>query len=264
MFGIGRPTLIKDSFFGAILHSGLSANLRTVIDPGDRLSFDGTSQTVVDATGQGNSFFRGATSSVETSDPTFAGTVDARDGDTYLSTDGNEFLRFATANPAWVNAIHGNNAIYSFAGWFYFNTLSNNQGIAATEGGSVTNIGFSLYANDNVLTFRVVSGSQDVGATHPNVIVADTWQFLGVSVNEGAGTGFLYLNGVESSFVSTYAGPSASAATFTLEIGAFGNAVAPFLSGDRIGPFAFWEGGANLSDTDFDTLWTRTRGRFGV
>lgn len=59
------------SLINTLSNLGLLTNLKLCLDAGDLNSYDGSSQTWKDLSGNGTDFYRGATSGSEASDPTF-------------------------------------------------------------------------------------------------------------------------------------------------------------------------------------------------
>lgn len=93
----------------------------------------------------------------------------------------------------------------------------------------------------------------------------NAWNLVGVSLDAavGANGGFLFANGASSLFNSTYASPSAGAATRVLQIGAWGNGVSPLPNGSRLATCNAWQG-TRLSVGECRAFWNATRGRFGA
>lgn len=247
---------------------GLTGGLKLCLDAGDINSWPGSGQKWLDTSGGGYDFYRGAGSGAEGSDPTFNGTPGGLSANEYWSSDGGDFFTYDSANEAWMNNLHKNNAIGTIFAVIY-PVAGNGNWILATQSTlSETGIQFSAGSDDTWLSFSVVSGTLDVssiGATEP---VANNWNSVAVSWDEAA-TGFFWLNGSHSqvsgsdTWAASYAAPSGGNATDTLTIGALGGGLQPMVSGSRLACVAVWEGTRLLKGT-LDDLWSRLKGRYGL
>lgn len=267
--GFGAGASGDASLLGIIQSLGLSANLRLSLDAGALATYGGSGQVFADQTSGGYDFNLGATSGSEASDPTFNGSAGGLSASEYLSFDGGDFLRYGSANAIWMNNLHKNNAQFWCIGAFYIASLSE-QGLFGTGiGGTDVGCGLRLGSTGKP-EFYVVKG----GGGNALTSLADTavnnnaWNIVGLSIDE-TGNGFHYLNGaynqVSSSdtFSAVYSSPSASNATYTLEVGAWGNGSQPLPNNSRLGMFAIGEGGT-LSKANFDALWGEIRGRYSL
>ena len=103
------------------------------------------------------------------------------------------------------------------------------------------------------------------------VMGVDAWHLFGVSIDEatGAGGGFLFKDGdydqvgSADTFDATYTSPSASNATYTLEIGATEQGNRKLASGSRVAGVMVWEGGI-ITKANMVTLWNAQKDRFGL
>jgi hypothetical protein len=84
-------------------------------------------------------------------------------------------------------------------------------------------------------------------------------------MNEATGANGLrmFYNGNTATFTSTYASPSASNSTATLQLGAVGSAQIPLLNTARIAATLMWSG-RELTLAEFTAFYQATRHRFGV
>lgn len=105
----GNPKTILEM----ITASGLTANLALCLDAGDINSYDGTSQTWTDVSGNTQNFFRGSTSAVEASDPTFNGVAGGKSENEYFSVDGGDYFK-QTHSLTFAETWHKNNAAFTF------------------------------------------------------------------------------------------------------------------------------------------------------
>ena len=256
-----------NKFDDAINIAGVKADLQCCIDVGATACYPGTGQTLTDLTGNANNFFLGADGSATSADPTFNGSVGGVSVNEYLSFDGGDYCRFAAANPTWVNNLHKDNALWSAAMWARIPATAAVRSIFGTARGSTNQTGVNCYyTSGNVLHFEAADGSAPaiMSADHGGSITANTWTFIGLSMNEAAGAnGFAFaINDDVDLFTSTYATPSTNNATDTLEFGALGNANTPLVNGSRIACVAFWT--RALSPAELLELFKRSRSRFGV
>lgn len=264
--------LQKDSIHGAIQAVNQGAGLQHCWDVANGQSYDGSSQVWTD-TVAGYNLNRGADASATATDPTFNGTVNSRDGNTYWSFDGGDYFTPVAggAGSTFIQTIHKNNAVYTISIWGRLGTHSpsNQYLIGNTQGSTSTGFffGFSTAAGlgNGRLRFAIYNGATsvlDVGGASPFALPsAGSWYFWAVSVDEVAGTGFLYQNGSVHTFTSTYASPSSSNSSNILTVGAI-NAVLPLTNGSRMGNVSFWD--RSLSQSDLDAIFNRTRGGYGV
>lgn len=255
----GAPTL-----YSMIVHAGLTSGLHICLDAADPASYDGSSQTWTDRSGNSTDFFRGATSGSEATDPTFNGTSRVYTNGTYFSVDGGDYFRKAAANSTAINNLHKNNAAFTLL-WFMRtpSSFAAAPGLFGTSAGATAKLGVDIIIqSDGTLQFGAERGVGGSGALLENstlTLSTGTDYVLGLTVDEAATTGAWYYNGSTESFTSTYTSPSASNATHTAEIFAIGNGVLPMGSGGRLYGFAVW-GGTALSTANIaaiDALWTR-------
>lgn len=247
---------------------GQTSNLKLTQDLGDSNCYPGSGQTVTDTSGTGTHFNLGADNSATSTDPTFNGVAGGLSASEYLGFDGGDYLRLAASNPAWINNLHKDNALFTLMMWVRLGASGTNRGLFGTYGGLATNIGVGWYVSSaNLLTFQAHNGSGTpaYNQTSSNSIADSTWLCLGLSVNEAqAVAGVTYFqNGAVDTDAGAYNSPSASDATYTAEIAARGNANAPVPNLTRVAMFMAWEGRA-LPAAAMDAVFQTTRGRFGV
>jgi len=265
----GRLSTAQTELIHTIRRCGLTSGLKLCLDAGDANSY-ASGQSWLDTSGNGYDFFRGATSGSEASDPTFNGTAGQRASTNYWSFDGGDFFRYDTTNETWMNNLHKDNAIFAVVAWLYAVAVTAGQeGTIFGTPDHAVDEGAKLYLDENEIpTLAVWSPSGNaLTATSGSAVGLNAWHFIAVSLDEavGANGGLLVVDGVTTTFTSTYTTPSSGAAAYTMEIGAGGNGTATGIlpSGSRIGMFAAWEGVA-LTQTQLNALYMSTRGRFGV
>lgn len=248
---------------------GLTGNLQLCLDPGDRASFPSVAaQSVLDRSGNGYDFFRGATSAIETSDPTYGGTPGRLSVKDVLTFDGGDFLTYDSANETWMTAIHKDNAQFTLICWALMTGVGA-VSIACTGSNSTTHIGFiwNRISTGPALNFEVEKGGGGAALTitHTSTFLGSQWVMLSVSLDEavGASGAFLGQNLDFATFTSTYTGPSAGAATGTLHLGSTqGGGGAFFPSGSKMGMFLAWN--IALTQAQVTSIFQATRGRFAV
>lgn len=251
LLGGGAPRV---AFFDAITSVGVTAGLFFAIDVADVASYVGSGQTITDRSGSGNSWFRGTTSGSEASDPTFVGSGGSKSISTYFSYDGGDLNRLAVSNPAAINSIHKDSAKFTLMlGIRTPASFAAEGGLMGTHAGVSTNHGFIFYITSaGKCRFYLADG---LGG-NPLIVLADTVlsvstnYMVALSIDEAAGAGgsYFWLDGgynqvsASDTFNGTYTSPSSSAATYTAEIGAWGNAAFPAGSGFRLYFAGGWSG----------------------
>jgi hypothetical protein len=252
---------------------GLTDNLQLALDAGDTGSYSGSGQSWLDLSGNGYDFFRGATSSSEASDPTFNGTAGNLSSSEFWSFDGGDEFTYDSANETWMQNLHKAGAKYAVLTWVFVPaSVGATQGVFGTNRGAQT-VGTGVH-------LAMGSGGpgsrqyfiRSINAGRPaldfnsgsNIYSLSAWQLVGVSLDEAAGVGGSYLvnNATFTSFTGTYGSPSSGNASQTMQIGARGNASAPFASGMEMAMFCMWS--TNLTQSQVVAFFNATRARFGV
>lgn len=242
---------------------GLSTGLKLCLDAGDSDSYT-SGQSWLDRSGNGYDFFLGATNSVTTDDPTFNGTAGRRSSSEYFSFDGGDIFQYDSANETWMNNLHKDNAKFTLVGMFYLPDTTTTQGLFSTARGNNADTGFSTYVAGTAVGFNVRTGSASaISAVNVTTLpTSSAWNFIGLTVDEAAGTGFWCVNGSEDTFTSTYTSPSSGSATGTLRIGSR-RTDSLLVSGSRIASAAMWEGVA-IDASQMRALFQATRGKFAI
>lgn len=258
--GMMNPMLMKQgagSLFAILQSLGLTGSLQTCLDAGELTSYDGTSQTWVDLTGNGYSFFRGTTSGSESSDPTFNGTAGNLSSNEYFSFDGGDWFTLNQTNPAWVNALHKDNAVFSSVAW------TNRSNLLGDAGASGTGALIGVSGSDHPF-LQVFNGASTVlNATSTLTVSTGVWQMSALSFNETSGALTFGVNGsFDAQTGKTYTSPSAGSAGSTLQIGSIGGGSSPAAAGRQIAMLAIWS--TDLSQTQMTSIFNATRDRFGV
>jgi len=247
----------------------LTTGLKVCLDAGDVTSVPtSSSQMWNDLSGGGNHFYVGNDNSVAADDPTFVGNAGNRSHNEYWSFDGGDSFKYAAATPSWVNDIHKDNALYTFALWMYLA----GTGSVGFLGSSATDAdpGFFLgrSASDSYL-FQVNKDTAGASktATGP-VLSTGQWLFLSFSLNEPGGIGAAFM-GVDTSFTTslgTYTSPSALDTVNFFGLGCrratATGASSRISSGSRMAMCMIWSG-VYLTQTQVTGLYNGTRRRFG-
>lgn len=258
----------KASMQEVINRQGLTSGLKLCLDAGDSASLPSASTKWLDTSGNGYDFFRGTTAGSDATDPTINGTPNARTSAEYLSFDGGDYLRYDTTNETWMQNIHKNNAQWAFAGWVWPPSFATTQRFAGTRAQVTTTIGFALtIETTGLFAASIAKGVAPIGSYMGNAqsLNAAEWNFVAVSVDEavGANGAVVQVNGAQDLVNSAITSPSASNATYTMEIGAAGNGLGVVASTFRIASFSMWEG-VVLSAAQLSAIYAATRSRFGV
>jgi hypothetical protein len=243
---------------------GLTSGLKLILDAGDNASVASASQAAwTDVSGNGYNFNRGSTSSSQSSDPTFTGTVGGRSSSDYYALDGGDFFTYDSANEAWMDNPGQNSALFTMAGWAYM--TANTKALAGTDDPDVANSSWQLVVTSGTkLLFRAFNATGDaVNLTSTASFPLSAWTFFAVSVNEAAATGFLQINGTQESKTTTYTSPLSPGSDIAMCIAALGGGTLPPSSGSRYGAFMAWDG-INLSTTQASNLFQATRGKYGI
>jgi hypothetical protein len=244
---------------------GLTASLQLCLDAGDALSYS-SGQSWLDRSGGGHDFFRGADGSATTTDPNFNGSPGGASRTEYFTFDGGDYFTYDTTNAAWMNRLHKDNAAFTIAMWVHLSSVSSIRVFGTAAATTEVGIYWGTTAG-GLLNHVVVNGSGTAARSFNGgtAVPTDEWAFLAWSLNEatGANGASSYVNGAETLATSTYTSPSASDATYSTKIGANGSVSGRLPSGSRMAAAIAWEGVA-LSKAQLDSIYSATRGRFGV
>lgn len=249
------------------VNAQVGSSLKMAIDPGSSLSYS-SGQTARDFM-TWMPFVRGATSSSETSDPTFNGTPNGLSSSEYFSFDGGDWLTLNQSNPGWMNDIHQDGAEFTLAIWARIGVGATSQDIMGTAGVSnAARTGFRFGLGSTDLLFLTIYNNNTVvfnGSSSVTAALPGEWALYMFAFSEnvsrrfarGSATGYVNATGV-----NTYTAPSTAGARFSLEIGAGGGGGSPLTAGTRIGPAWIWD--RELTNTELEALFNATKGRFGI
>lgn len=245
---------------------GLTTNLKLCLDAGDIASVPSSSATKwLDVSGNGYDFFRGTDATSQASDPTFNGTAGGQSKSEYWSFDGGDYFTYDTTNEAWMETLHKNSAVFTFAAWITRSSAASGNlwGDAASNteiGAQCKTGGAELYGP------RIYNGTGTEALDAVVAGVSAKWALTALSVTESTGSIIWFRNGLSTSVSSSfyeYVSPSASPATRTFQIGAGGNAASPLINGTLMANIMFWQGTA-LTVANLDSIFQATRSKFGV
>lgn len=266
MSGISQMLLLgreEKNLMSAITDAGLTTNLKLCLDAGVAASYDPGVQTDkwLDLAGAGYDFYRGSGTGSDANDPTFTGSAGALSSYWLFNSD---YFSYDKTNEAWMETIHKNNAIFTIIAFTYPTSGGHN---IVGDSGALT--GFVFSANSTLVIGVENAGAAVLSKTGDTSIASNTWNMTGVSINEatGAGGGFLYTNGAynqvagSNTFDSTYTSPSASSASFAMQIASNNGGL--MNNNARVSCLAIWQGTA-LTKANMDTIWAAMRGRFGI
>jgi hypothetical protein len=259
MFAPVKSTLMAD-----LTALSLTTNLKLVLDAGDASSYT-SGQKWLDRSGGGYDFFLGADGSATASDPTYNGTAGGQSGSEYWSFDGGDYFTYDSVNETWMDALHKDNAVFSFAVWTYVKDPGVDAAGLFRTARPALDTGIAVYyagsANTRML-MTVTNGGANVFSLAPTVdLNKDAWNFISGSINETGNASLLNINGTGVSGTATYSSPAAGGATATLSV-ASQSALSGLPSGARLASVALWQGTA-LSAGNLTSIYVTTRGKFG-
>lgn len=259
----------KRTMYQHIRRLGLLNGLKLCLDAGDAGSYNSAVQTTkwLDTSGNGYDFYRGTSTGGDAAEPTFNGTAGKLSSSEYWSFDGGDYFLYDTTNETWMQNLHKDNAKFTVVSWIYPAGATSNA-ILGTASNLATNIGITHFVNTSNgtvgLQIRNGSGSNVINTADGTSITGGAWNFTGVSVDEAAGTGIIIANSEVNTFTSTYTSPSASNATYTMQLASSGNgATSPIRNTGRLAAVMVWES-VTLTEGQLRAIHHATRWRFGV
>lgn len=229
----------------------LTDDLVLCLDAADLDSYPGSGQTWFDVSGQGNHFFRGATGSSSTDDPTFNGTAGQQDDGTYWTFDGGDFFQEADAGMNFAADWASTGAAFSIFAMVYL-TQGNStpRGIFTTAD---TFLGFD--ENEKIRTFFNNDIELDSDASS-NSYSNNEWAFCAIAIDEagGAGASFIRLNTTVTTFNGNVTGDNPVDGPY--KVGGATSFVggSPLIANTRMSMIAAWN--RKLSTTEIGDLYT--------
>lgn len=258
LIGFGaRANVLNKTLLEIIQDLSLDTNLELCLDAGDGNSY--TSGTKwLDVSGNGYDFFRGATISVATDDPTFNGTAGGLTSAEYWSFDGADFFELDQANPTAFENMHKDNADCTIIAVVDHGSSGAIGRIYGVNGNSHSYVGESWGVNaspGNTYNWSNLKGGAPAAfsynSTDPVIPTDDTWNFCAVAIDEAGGAGASHgrANANTQTFDGAYTSPSASSAAFPMQIGANGNSGGIFDSNWKMACFAIFSEALSVAQT---------------
>jgi hypothetical protein len=257
--------LFRVSASKALQMLGLTASL--VLDAGDIASYDGTSQTWVDVSGNGNNFYRGATSGAEASDPTFTGVAGALTAAESFSFDGGDWF-VPTGSPTFDDALHHAGAKWTTIALFYnANTGTVRSFFGNQNSGILQGIMVGISAGQ-LNDFIVQNGTAAQTTVQGGGVTfnLNQWNFAVWSVDEagGANASFARLNRSTQLLNLAFTSPGVGNASASPAIGSRGGttgALNKLANGDKLAVFILFNS-TNLTRAQIKAFHTLMQGRF--
>ena len=270
-FGAGGSSgvVVSNYLFDIVTDLGLTSGLNFVLDFADPRSYDGSSQSITDATGNGNTFYRGATSSAEASDPTFNGSIGNPTESTYMSFDGGDFLT-ENGSLTFAQDWHKNNAAFTIVALFYtpIAKAAASALFATRDDNTSSDAGINVYiTGTGKIRLRRSTSTTTTQLTNTSVpTVAVGWNFVAAGFDEATTTLRARINGSTEDVTGLTASTDTDPNTFEYTIGAefdsgagAGNYDSFFQSGERLACIAGWS--SFLSDANLALIYNRLKNR---
>jgi hypothetical protein len=242
----GGPATFK--MIDGISALGLATNLKLCLDAGDADSYT-SGQKWLDRSGGGYDFFRGVGSGSSTDDPTFNGVAGAQSSSEYWSFDGGDFFTYDTTTETWMDALHKNNATWTAVGIVYGMATRSGSLLSTGVAFILNQVGAQIYMTGGNASLYVANGSGSVYQNTSTQTLKGGWSFVGLSVDEAAGTLVWLIDRVAVTVSGmSFSSPSSSAATQPMVIGAGSAGSTQLSSGARLAATAVWQGTALTAD----------------
>lgn len=270
MFG-GRGT----SLINELRNVGLTDGLKLCLDAGDINSYDGTSQTWKDLSGNGSDFYRGSGSGTDGADPTFNGKAGGLSANEYFSFDGGDYFTAVNTNPQWLKDIFrvGSAAVFAMVRL----PSDTNTYLLATEDGTGSHYGgsFKYSADAGIKAAGLVFMNASAGG--PSLLYAGGVASFSFPGNYGIGvstviasngdwqvSGSLNANSAPLDAPSPGTIPATNDPTNTkARIMANGNVSQIAPNGARLYGLAVWQG-ISVAPDRLAYLYTFMKNRFGL
>lgn len=249
----------------------VETNLVLHLDAADAASWDDgvDSQRFRDMAGGGYDFFRGSDGTVQAADPTFNGSVGGKSSSEYFSFDGSDYFKYDSANEAWMNGLHKNNAKWTLEAWIYFGNVATDQDLmGATSGFSTEGIRFQVNtsAHPQIIVSNASGSAWGLNTNDASITITQSaWHQLALSFDEGGGASgsfFVYDGAQGTAFDGSVSSPSASNAGDIYHIASNRIGFAALTNNSRLAIFRAYD--TNLSLAQLQQNWSVNRGRFGL
>jgi hypothetical protein len=274
--GMAGPVIGPNSTMREVIRAlNLETSLQLLLDAGDANSYDGSSQTWTDLSGNGNHFYRGSGSGSDAADPTFNGVAGRQSGSDYFGHDGGDWFTLAAgAAPAWQSALHKSGGAFTILQWAYVGNLTGlapgqagfgcGDNLSATDGAhafSFSNSG----TTQNAISVSVVNAVGSIWGGKSTIVVGNNaWQMIAVSLTVGSNPIRFAINGATEDINSAASGtPSSTDSQAGLVIGAVApDGHAKAISGCRLAVQCLWT--RALSATELVAVFNATRSKFSI
>jgi hypothetical protein len=222
---------------------GLSANLVCCLDAISLASYDGTSQTWVDVSGLGNSFFRGATSAVEASDPAFVGVAGGLNPNTYFQGDGGDYFT-PVGVPTFGANWHQAGAKFTVMMIVQIAAVANGTLLATYNSGGF-GVQISLNASLQPLFQALNAGTAMIAQANPQALSTTDLCYYAISLDEAAEVGALASTtqvGIrQKRFEGAYSAHIANAASGAVKLWARPSSTQIMPAGVKMAALAVWD-----------------------
>lgn len=241
---------------------------------GDSASYSGTGTTISNiisspADGEAQTAYDFYTGNGSTSStyPTYNSAGSA----SYFSYDGGDYNNKKDGlRTTFTNSIHKNNAAWSAWAVFREGTSGSGAHIIASMNLFASDVGFFWGTTSGSKMRLGIGGASTVlSIVADNAFTSGTTIFVGVSVDEAAGTGFLFRNGSydqvgsSNTFTATYSSPSSAASTYVPEIAGVNGALgSTFSNGSRL--FQFGLHNVALTFGEMKQIYDAVKGIYGI
>jgi hypothetical protein len=200
--GFTLPLVMGDeaqSLYDMIVARGYETSLNFCVDAAVLASYDGSSQTWTDLSGNGNHFYRGSTSGSDSTDPTFNGTAGAGTHAEYFTNDGVDFFQ-ETAAQTYAETWHANNAAATIIAilWPFNNGANNTLTLFSSKTTGATSEGVRIQTEDTSTRTRLYISNgttNQINAAADSMFTPNAWNMIGCTIDEAATTYKIYGNG---------------------------------------------------------------------
>jgi hypothetical protein len=262
-FGAGAAagSSVSNYLIDILTELSLTTNLNLVLDFADVRSYDGSSQSVTDASGNGNTFYLGTGSGSDASDPTFAGSVGNPGDSTYLSFDGADCLT-ENGSLTFAQNWHKNNGAFTVIALYYIpSAKASRSTIFCTREPANAQAGVSLQiAPDGKTSMRRSTTTTTSQVTDGvSATVATGWNFVAMGFDEATTTFRARINSTAEDVTGLTASTDtdANSAEYTIGVEGVGTVDDYLQSGERIACVAAWS--SFLSDASLALIYNRLK-----
>lgn len=266
------------SLINELSNLGLLTNLKVCLDAGDPNSYGGSGQVWKDLSGNGSDFNLGSGSGSDGADPTYTPSGNGGTYREYFAYDGGDRFTLAQSAPSWQSGLHKAGGKFTILQWAYVGNLTglapSQAGFGCADNTSASDgkdaINFSNSSStQNALSLTVTNSTGGAsgtvaGAKSTLTVTNNAWQMIAGGLDVDAKTIVFAINGsTETPANQGTATVGTTDSHVPLVIGAAAaDGLASAINGCRIAAFALWT--TKLTDTQLQSIFSATRGRFGV